>query len=400
MSTPRPEAHMPPEETTLVDERPHLLVLLGRLLPPTLILVVIFFGGLSLLGNNQLIPFIPLWLLSCLLALFGIIWQYYDWHNDHYIVTNRRIIWEEQRYIWSVQRHEFELRQIQNVTVKIGNPLQNLFQYGDIIIETAGAGAPIRFRGIPDPFGVQEKIFKARGLPHPERPIQRRGHPFLYYFPLIPLVDETDGSITWHRHWLIMLQKVWLPLSCLFIAILLTMVGILDQTFRHLLEPWGVLATSVDLILLGLTLAWLVYGYIDWWKDNYVVTRSHIIYIVIRPLLSAERREAPLEQVQDVRFNIPTFWHRLVRMGNVFVETAGKAQNFEFNQVYNPAEVQATIMKRLGEVRQARAEQEALRQREQMRSMLREELANALRGSGAMVGMAPTGSPASPPSSR
>jgi len=391
---------MLPEETTLVDERPHLLVLLGRLLPPTVLLIATFFGGLPLLNNGQLISFIPIWLLLCMLALFGIVWQYYDWHNDHYIVTTRRVIWEEQRYIWSVRRQEIELRQIQNIAVKIGNPLQNLFQYGDIIIETAGAGAPIRFHGIPDPLGVQDKIFKARGLPHPEKPIQRQRRSFFYYFPIIPLVDSTEDSITWHRHWLIMLQKVWLPLSCLFVVVLLTMIGILDEAFRHLLEPWGVLATSVDLILLSLMLAWLVYGYIDWWKDNYVVTHSHIIYVVIRPLLSAERREAPLEQVQDARFTIPSFWHRLVRMGNVFVETAGKAQNFEFNQVYNPAEIQATIMKRLGEVRRARAEQEALQQREQIRSIFQEELANVLRGSGTTMGKTPAGSPASPPPPR
>jgi len=87
-------------------------------------------------------------------------YQYYDWRNDEYIVTNDRIIDVEQRPLWlSQDTREASLGNIQNVHYIVPNLFASVLRYGDVIVQTAGEG-DFTFVHVPNPAEVQNEIFR------------------------------------------------------------------------------------------------------------------------------------------------------------------------------------------------------------------------------------------------
>ena len=125
-----------------------------------MVLTVLGFFGLP----AEIIEVLPQYpygaLFGAVLALGWLWWQYSDWENDLYIVTNERIIDIEKRPLFfSEQRREASLGMIQNVYLEVPNILASLLNYGDVIVQTAGAG-DFTFSNVADPHRVQREIFQ------------------------------------------------------------------------------------------------------------------------------------------------------------------------------------------------------------------------------------------------
>ncbi len=88
------------------------------------------------------------------------------------------------------------------------------------------------------------------------------------------------------------------------------------------------------------------------------------------PLIREDRREALLEQIQNVQVTIPTFGSRLLDMGDVFVETAGKTENFKFQTVEHPGAIAEEVNRRLDAVRSRRRQAEAQARRAEIESVI------------------------------
>mgnify|MGYP003862854437 CR=1 FL=1 len=120
---------------------------------------------LALLGQFRFITsvFPYFTLITLFFALFGAGWFWWestDWGNDLYIVTNERIIDMEKRPLFfAEQRREASLGVIQNVSLKIPNIIAVVFNFGDVVVQTAGAGE-FTFDGVPNPREVQREIFR------------------------------------------------------------------------------------------------------------------------------------------------------------------------------------------------------------------------------------------------
>jgi len=115
----------PGEELEFPAMRRHWMVLLERnALPLSLALVLLGFvlwNASSHTASGSLAMAVVFLLLS---LIFGwMIFQLYDWGNDSFIVTNRRVIHIERTYFVAERRHEASLRQIQNVSILVRNPL-------------------------------------------------------------------------------------------------------------------------------------------------------------------------------------------------------------------------------------------------------------------------------------
>ena len=96
------------------------------------------------------------------LDLFWLWYQYTDWSNDIYRVTNDRLIdTERSPFGLSTRSIETTLDRGQDVSYVSQGILPNLFNFGDLIIETAGAGR-FTFHGIRDPRGAIQEIFRRR----------------------------------------------------------------------------------------------------------------------------------------------------------------------------------------------------------------------------------------------
>lgn len=141
-----------------------------------LILFFIYFGFglLALLGLSGFYfskNFFPLegnglalgqFLLSVYLL---IIWQVLfkglaDYYLDTWIVTDHRVLEIHQIGLFKRDISELRLSKIQDISVKIEGMMPTFFNYGDIIVQTAGVIQEFKFEQIPNPQKVKDEILR------------------------------------------------------------------------------------------------------------------------------------------------------------------------------------------------------------------------------------------------
>ncbi len=386
-------------EEIILHRRRHWLMLLWRITLPLLVFLTILaivvalsiylptWQGVVLVGF--FILFTP---MSLLLSLW-LLWVVYDWWDDEFILTNQRVIrierviqinwrfifseeWREAQlskiqnvaakisnlianlFVFSEKRHEAPLSKIQNVAVKIPNLIANLFNVGNLVVETAGFEGRIEFDYIGDPRSIQKKILELRGLPLSAELIFYRVPFYRYAFPLAPIRE--DATIIWRKHWFILLKAITIPLlAVVLLVVLLAWIGTSPQILT--LGRYAVPVQAVLVFLLIVFSLVSLWQYVDWWNDIYILTEDRIIDIRRIPLIYEDRREAYLEQIQDVRYTIPNLLYDTLGLGDVFIETAGKAENFLFETVPNPRLVLEEILYRLWADRMGLARLDLLR---------------------------------------
>lgn len=359
-----------PDEVRILDRRRHGIILVARLAAPGLVLLVpllLIIWSLLTYGSDPAVADATIrlsttavYLLIVPLALWAG-YNLYDWMNDTFHVTSRRVIRSERNFIFSEDLKEANLSQIQNVSVEIPNPLASLLNYGTVIIETAAVAGKIEFDSIPDPHEVQRMLFELRGIPIPPQPpssvpeFSSVTALLRYLLPLAPIYAP-NGSVTYHKHWFILVQALAWPLLLLVLV-----------TFAA-----GASGIMSLLLLLLVIIPVLLYQYANWVNDIYILTDVRIIDIVRVPLIREERREALLEQIQNVSVTLPNLLSRILDMGTVLVETAGKAENFQFLTVAHPLKVKDEINRRLDAVRIGRKQAESQARRQEIETILDE----------------------------
>lgn len=137
------------------------LFLFFCVLPPAIYLLIEKFEPGLL--NTQWLPLIFIlggsgWYLFNLLLLFT---NFTDFFLDVWIVTNERIIAIIQKGLFHRQVSQTRLYQIQDVRTVVKGPIQMLFSYGDLHVETAGLGhGEFHFDNIPAPNEVARRIME------------------------------------------------------------------------------------------------------------------------------------------------------------------------------------------------------------------------------------------------
>jgi uncharacterized membrane protein YdbT with pleckstrin-like domain len=134
--------------------------------------------------------------------------------------------------------------------------------------------------------------------------------------------DEVVVTST-KRHLLTFFARLTLPLTVL-IAPLVFLIGVellgitsLSITPGNLMLT--ILATLPFFIISGLL---ILYHYVDWRNDDFIVTTKRFIHIERKLLYGEERDEAPLTRIQDVRLSYPGFLDRFDYY-NLEIRTAG-----------------------------------------------------------------------------
>lgn len=135
------------------------LALLFSLLIPLIISSVIYsLPNLKVeLGNTTVlsIVFILAWLFVVWNFVF-IIWT--NRYLDAVIVTNMHIIDIEQVTLWHREISTLSLEKIQDISSETEGIIENLLDYGNIEIQTAGSIANFIVKGIEKPDLVRQKI--------------------------------------------------------------------------------------------------------------------------------------------------------------------------------------------------------------------------------------------------
>lgn len=403
------------DEVVLVCEHRHQILLVRSLIVPVILLLLTVGGSVFLATIAG--PWIPLvgggGLAVALLLFMG--YLYMDHKDERYIVTNKRVVRREHTPLGRESRVVAPLRTIQDIQESQVGLLTQWFDFGDLIIETAGERGHVAFREIPDPEGVREIIFEQirrsqavakasereaiheymqryfetqvteqEAPPAEPAPEEKRPRPgilawlraplriFTYFLP--PLRHEQGNTITWRKHWIALLKPIAIP-STLLLASTIGALVLLMMTSGNA-RTLSLVGYGIVLIVL---LPWWLWRFDDWQNDIYQVTQTRIIDVERLPFyLREERREASLGVIQNVKFEVPGFLGRVLNFGSVTIETAG-AGAFTFDLVKNPSGVQSEIFRRM-EAFQAHQSQAAA---EQHRSELRDWFAvyDQIRGS-------------------
>lgn len=384
--------------------------------------LLIFLVLITVASLTRHILYLPV-ILTASAALGGgglalIKWQ--DWRNDYYVVTNKRVVHHESRLpTLQVTVKQAPLHQVQNVNMLKSGPIARSFNFGTLDIQTAGVEGSIAFRYLDDPEHCQQLIFdlleKTRSLDRaiervairrameqllepqkkPEKETEVETAPPIQYtsgevvwdieslpteprekperksilagigrrigFFLPRFREERGQVVTWHKHPFVLAKAIWTPALILVAALLagVAWAAIGGQSF-----------SSVVLVLFliwCLSLFWLLWRYEDWRNDVFQMTASHIIDIDRLPLgLRESKRQASLEQVQNVNAEIPNAWARLFNYGSVVIETAGAAGDLTFEWVMRPRAVQAEIFQRMEALRAKQRAEETERRRTEM----------------------------------
>jgi uncharacterized membrane protein YdbT with pleckstrin-like domain len=368
-------------EVVVRQDKRHILAFVAKL-PGPLILIVSGLAIAILLIDLDFLSLGLVNLFTIFIVVVGMLWiiyDYIDWINDDFIVTSDRVIHIERNIIYGQRREEAPLTQIQDVSTTIPNLFTRFFDYSDLLIRTAGAGI-ILFDGLPQADKTKAVIFEQRALaqqrveasdtsairkslvermgwdvgpvepstlvatgPAPAKRQVKLPRLVNYFIPRTR--EEKDDTITWHKHYFVLLKLVALPLFAGFIFFYLT----LDALFGLYFFPLPTTSVVLPLVILWLLmLVWYSYQYDAWSKDIYIVTPTTIIDVEGTPfsLAGERRRQGTFDVIQNTTVDIPSLFAQLLNMGDVVIETAGTADTFTFEQVYNPKEVQQEIFKR------------------------------------------------------
>jgi membrane protein YdbS with pleckstrin-like domain len=368
-----------PDEVVVFKSGKHILLLANALLGPLLLFLI----GLGvLIGLRQWdANIVVIEILAGAPVTVALAWglfSYFDWKNDEYIVTSKRVIHVERVLLYGEKWSEAPLVRIQDVTVVTRDWLQRMLDYSDVTIKTAGAGdivfagvrqaqrgrdlifqeqtEAVERRAADDKAGIRTALAQKMGRPTPAtalpvaRPASSNGSlspvqprplpPWIDY--LLPRLSVVQGdTITCRKHWFILLRKVALPFVVFIAAMGLTFLALrLGPEWRALAFVSGVGGV--------LSLFWYALRYDDWRRDIYIVTSNRIIDVKSSAfrLIGETRREGPFDAVQNITYDIPNFLCRLLNMGDVIIQTAGTEKTFMFYSVFDPSAVQQEIFNR------------------------------------------------------
>jgi hypothetical protein len=129
-----------------------------------------------------------------------------------------------------------------------------------------------------------------------------------------------------------------MSIPLLILAILL--IRFPDIFVNEIVNQFITLGGSIYLLfILGL----LLYGFVDYYLDVYIITDERIVDIKQTGFFRREISELHLREVQDVSARVKGFFPTFFHYGDIFIQTAGERENFIFYSVPHPYRVSKKI---------------------------------------------------------
>jgi len=374
-----------PKEIIYFVARRHKLRLYQALVVPVLCLLIplgLFFWGTLV---SAVTP-IALGVISLIFILGWGTWNAIDWSNDYYIVTNQRVVWLEKVIGLYDSREEAPLSTILSVGVET-DQLGRMLDFGNVIVRTFvgrlefdyvdhpnQAAEMIReyWERVKSVLTVSQKevmnntIRQKLGLPVDKKQLPELppivtvrkdlAHLPLWWVAFISLFTlrvEDAGKVIYHKHWIVLFQQAWRPLAFIFGTIALQVwrgvflwnsetVSFLYRNAKDALRPDTIM---VALPMLSLPfIGWLIWEYVDWKNDVFMITSDEIFDIDRTPFGKEEKRAAQIESILSTSYLREGIIAYVFNYGTVKITVGGA--NFDFQDVADPASVQADINRR------------------------------------------------------
>ena len=356
-----------PREVVHFIARRHWIFLILKMLP-ALGVSALFSGVLAYLSivvyPESSLPVI-LFGIVLVAILLWLGWLALDWSNDYAVITNRRVVKLEKVLLLYESRQELPLDAILADDLKT-DQIGRILDYGNIIVRTY-TGVIVLDR-LAHPQLIINLINEVRGrkktrrrseqLDQIDRTIRERlehlpvekGAPVEGEAPLqikagalqefmselFLLRIEEDGNIVYRTHWFLLIKRIGLPL---FFSVFL-LIGVILIWLNVI--PFGVNTGTWLLLLLGPAFfLWLLYQYVDWRNDRYIITPELIIDVFKKPLGTEEKKSAPLRNILSIDYERRNLVGIVLNFGTVFISVG--ESTFTFDNVINPAEVQREV---------------------------------------------------------
>ncbi len=385
-----------PEEVIHLITRRHPSRVIFDLAKPFAVLVLAAF--FLILATMIPIPTIPMIIGFFLLgaAIIWGIWEVIDWGNDYFIITNQRVVWLERILLQSASRQEAPMSAIQSVNIDLSQ-LGRIFGFGNVLVRTfTGTGSltltnvdnPKRFRDL-----IEELLLRVRDRTEATDLEQmrlsiRQSLGLAPEQPFVPKDDEDENTkeapwrptflktrevkgdeITYHKHWLVLLLKIWLPLLGFIVMVVLSVILYINNlTLAGIELP---LVTTFIGLGIGylLSLGTMIYRYLDWKNDIYRLTKDTIIDSERKPLGRELTKSAPIRNIISLEHKREGIHRLLLNYGHVNIVVADTTLNFI--NVHNPAQVQQDIFYRVEQLKHEGEEAVAQRERGRMAEWLK-----------------------------
>jgi uncharacterized membrane protein YdbT with pleckstrin-like domain len=333
--------------------------------------------------------------LALIAVLWGV-WNFIDWGNDYYIVTNRRAVWVEKVIFLYDSRDEAPLNYI--LAVNTHSPfIGRLLHFGSVVIRTYTS--EITFRYLPEPGrmaaileeyrqrllrgseriekrridqAMRQRLWQARAAAQTEgtaegapRPPASLGGFRRLLSSFFAMRFEQGNVITYRKYWPTLLGKVWIP--SLFALLVVAFLGYQLNGFRlaRVSLEWLEISFLVGFTVILVVFApWWVYQYVDWRNDIYQLTDKYVFDIERRPLGTEVKKSGPLENILSMEHERKGFLGYILNYGFVTINVGGA--QFVFREVHDPARVQQDIFDRMYALRHQKEQDEAAKERHRL----------------------------------
>jgi len=385
-----------PEETIYFIGQSHYIYLLAKLAPWLIPGIIMASAFLALLTIPHMTVLLLILGLGLLVATGMCIWHYVDWNNDHYVVTGKRVVFQEKVVLLYDSRQESPIEQVQSLSVDT-TMVGRIFHYGKLVIRSFTG--TIEFDGITQPQDVMaliqemqkrsqsslrqaelrqiEEILKQRiGLvppkpPPPKPPPAPAQNPQIakiqkFMADLFHLRYQMGDTIQYRTHWWILVKAIFLP-SLILLAVMGLQIWILVRSVSRQMDSFPVLGAFLALCVVWLATAmWWLYNYIDWHNDIYLITSEQVIDISRKPLGNEQKKVAQIKNILNVEYKRLGIIGLLLNYGTVYIRIGESV--FTFDDVFNPSDVQRELFNRMSlrtlKERQAQGETERQRMAE------------------------------------
>ncbi len=136
------------------------LVILAILAFPVLIYI-----SANIDSVTQVVPVPAVFLVASfyitilVLLLISVLWI---WRRNKVVITDQHIVDIDQMGLFTRVVSTLRLEEIQDISASVKGPLQTIFQYGSIVIQTAGERENFVFNYIPNPYELEHYILSIR----------------------------------------------------------------------------------------------------------------------------------------------------------------------------------------------------------------------------------------------
>ncbi len=145
-----------------------------------------------------------------------------------------------------------------------------------------------------------------------------------------------------HRHPYVLMIRLLPPIIFLLLAILVDVFGLVSWgSVLYVIPNIVVQLFGILLILIGI--GWVLWAYLDWANDWYIVTNKRVIHIEEIKFFFYERREIDLDKIHTTQIITPPIIGQLLDIKTLIIQTASAGGSVVFDKVLNADRVREQI---------------------------------------------------------